>query len=444
MNEVKILLDPEKLPNQWYNILPDLPKPLPPPKDPDEGPSRMPILPKIFPKEILRQEMCSDRYIPIPDELRELYLYIGRPTPLYRAKRLEEYLNTPAKIYFKREDLSPAGSHKGNTSIAQAYIAKKEGYEELTTETGAGQWGSALAFACCLNKLKCRVFMARASYLSKPYRRFLMEMWGAKVFPSPSDQTEFGRKMLAQDPNHSGSLGIAISEAIEVAVGNVGKTAYSIGSAFNHVILHQTIIGQEVLMQFEQIGQEPDIMIGCAGGGSNFSGFTYPTVGKQLREGGNKRFIAVGASEIPKFTRYTTNHSIYRYDFGETSKVTPMLKMFSLGSDFIPPAIYAGGLRYHGYAPTLCLLIAEGAIEGIDYPQDYAFQAAKIFAETEGLISAPETAHAIAAAIDEARKCKKTGEKKIIAFNYSGHGLLDLQGYADTILKEQEATAKAS
>ena len=268
----------------------------------------------------------------------------------------------------------------------------------------------------------------------------MMEMYGAKVFPSPSNQTEFGRKMLAQNPNHPGSLGIAISEAIEVAVGNVGKTAYSLGSVFNHVILHQTIIGQEVMMQFEQIDQEPDVMIGCAGGGSNFSGFTYPALGKQLREGGNKRFIAVGSSEIPKFTKYAANHSIYQYDFGETSKVTPMLKMLSLGSDFIPPPIYAGGLRYHGYSPTLSLLLDEGAIEGVDYPQGDAFQAAKIFSETEGLIPAPETSHAIAATIDEAKKCKKTGEKKILAFNYSGHGLLDLEAYADVILKEK-ATA---
>lgn len=430
--EIKILLDPEELPKEWYNIVPDLPKPLPPPMDPPDGPSNIANLPKIFPKGILAQEMCSDRYVPIPEELRELYLYIGRPSPLYRAKRLEEYLNTPAKIYFKREDFSPTGSHKLNTALAQAFIAKQEGYERLTTETGAGQWGSALSLACCLNGLKCRVFMTRSSYITKPYRRILMELYGAEVFPSPSDQTEFGRKILAQNKDHPGSLGIAISEAIETALNDVGKTAYSLGSVLNHVLMHQTIVGLELIKQFEILDETPDIMIGCAGGGSNFAGFSYPSIGKQLKKGGNTRFIAVGAAEIPKFTK-----GEYRYDYGDAAKKTPLLKMYTVGHEFVPPPIYSGGLRYHGYAPTLCLLIHEGIVEGKEYTQEYAFNAAKIFAETEGLVPAPETSHAIAATIDEARKCKEKGEKKVIVFNYSGHGLLDLQGYDDIILKKK-------
>lgn len=418
------------MPREWYNILPDLPKPLPPPKDPEGMPSRLELLPKIFPKEILRQEMCQDRYVPIPEELLEAYLRMGRPTPLYRARRLERRLRTPAKIYFKREDLSPPGSHKPNTAVAQAFFAKNEGYERLTTETGAGQWGSALAYACCLFGLKCRVYMTRCSYLSKPYRRIVMELYGAEVYPSPSDRTEFGKKLLANDPNHPGSLGIAISEAIETALNDVGRTAYSLGSVLNHVLLHQTIVGLEALKQFEQIDESPDVMVGCAGGGSNFAGFTYPSVGKALREGKEIKFIAVGASEVPKWTK-----GEYRYEFGDTAKFTPMLKMHTVGYDFIPPPIYSGGLRYHGYAPTLSLLIEEGVIEGREYPQEKAFQAAKVFAETEGLIAAPETSHAIAAVIDEALKCKQTGEGKVIAFNYSGHGLLDLQGYDDVLLK---------
>jgi len=419
-NEVKVQLEPEELPKHWYNILPDLPHPLPPPTGPG-----LANLPKIFPKALLGQEMSQDRYVPIPDELRDLFLYIGRPTPLYRAKRLEAKLNTPAEIYFKREDGSPTGSHKLNTALAQAYYSKKEGYVGQTTETGAGQWGSALALADLLNDMKCTVFMCRSSYLSKPYRRLVMQMYGAEVHPSPSNRTKSGRAYYDKDQNHPGSLGLAISEAIEVALENEGKISYSLGSVLNHVMLHQSIIGQEAKKQFQKIGKVPYALIGCAGGGSNFSGFTFPFLPDKFSKKIDTRIIAVGASEIPKFSKPAP----YVYDYGDEAGFTPQLKMLSLGSKFIPPSIYSGGLRYHGYAPILSMLFMEKVIEGRDYSQEYAFECARLFAETEGLIMAPETAHAAAAAIDEAKEAKKHNEKRVIAFNYSGHGLLDLEGY---------------
>ena len=427
-----INLSIDEMPKDWYNIVPDLHRPLPPPMDPWNGPSKLELLPKIFMKEALRQEFTAKHFVHIPEALRELYVSVlGRPTPLCRATRLELYLKTPAKIYFKREDLTPTGSHKPNTALAQAFFAQKEGIEYLATETGAGQWGSALAFATSVVGLKCLVYMVRTSYMSKPYRRIVMELYGAEVVPSPSDRTEFGKKLIAENPNNPGSLGIAISEAIETTLNAVGRTAYAIGSTLNHVLLHQSIIGIETMKQFGIIDISPDIMIGCAGGGSNFAGFTFPAIGRQLERGGTTRFIAVGASEVPKWTK-----GQYRYDFPDSGNLTPMLKMHTVGHEYIPPSIYSGGLRYHGYSPILSLLVKDGIVEGKEYTQEKAFQAAKIFALTEGIITAPETAHAIAAVIDEAIECKRREESKVIVFNHSGHGHFDLKGYDDILLNK--------
>ncbi|MBI5253163.1 MAG: TrpB-like pyridoxal phosphate-dependent enzyme [Euryarchaeota archaeon] len=427
MEEIKVLLDMEDMPKKWYNILPDLPEPLLPPLHPA---TKQPVGPQdlapIFPMELIKQEVSQERYISIPEEVLEAYYRVGRPTPLYRARRLEKYLNTPAKIYYKREDVSFAGSHKPNTAIAQAYYNKKEGVERLATETGAGQWGSALSLGCALFGLKCIVFMVRVSYNQKPYRRILMELYGSKVLASPSKETEVGRKILAQNPEHSGSLGVAISEAIETAAKDE-KTKYSLGSVLNHVLLHQTVVGQEVIAQFEKIDATPDVMIGCVGGGSNFSGFMYPMLGKKLRkESDGTRFVGVEPVSCPSLTK-----GEYEYDFGDTAGLTPLIKMYTVGHDFIPPPIHAGGLRYHGDAPSLCLLVNKRIVEAVAYNQVEAFEAGVIFTKIEGICPAPETSHAIKAVIDEALKAKKTGERKVIAFNFSGHGLLDLQGYSD-------------
>lgn len=435
MEEIKVLLDMEEMPKKWYNILPDLPEPLPPPLHPA---TKQPVGPQdlapIFPMELIKQEVSQERYISIPEEVWEAYYRVGRPTPLYRARRLEKYLNTPAKIYYKREDVSFAGSHKPNTAIAQAYYNKKEGVERLATETGAGQWGSALSLGCAMFGLKCIVFMVRVSYNQKPYRRILMELYGSKVLASPSKETEVGRKILAQKPEHPGSLGVAISEAIETAVKDE-KTKYSLGSVLNYVLLHQTVVGQEVIAQFEKIDATPDVMIGCVGGGSNFSGFMYPMLGKKLRkESDGTRFIGVEPVSCPSLTE-----GEYRYDFGDTAGLTPLIKMYTVGHDFVPPPIHAGGLRYHGDAPSLCLLVNKGIVEAVAYNQVEAFEAGAIFTKTEGLCPAPETNHAIKAVIDEALKAKKTGERKVIAFNFSGHGLLDLQGYSDYLEGKLEA-----
>ncbi len=423
---VKVLLDPEELPRSYYNILPDLPVPLPPPIHPG---TKEPIGPEalapLFPMEIIRQEVSQNRLEPIPDELREAYLQLGRPSPLYRATRLEKALNTPARIYYKREDLSPTGSHKSNTAIAQAYFAMKEGVEALATETGAGQWGSALAHATNYFGLRCKVFMVRVSYDQKPYRKVMMKMFGAEVFPSPSDQTNVGRKFLAEDGDNPGSLGIAISEALEAAV--TGKnTKYSLGSVLNHVLMHQTVIGQETLAQFAKIDEEPDVMVGSVGGGSNFAGFTFPAIGERLRGKRETKFVAVEPSSVPSLTG-----GRYEYDFGDTAEMTPLLKMYTLGHGFVPPRIHAGGLRYHGAAPSVSLLLNEGVIEARAFDQVSTFEAGRLFAETEGLIPAPETSHAIKGVIELAREAKKAKEARVIAFNFSGHGLLDLQGYAD-------------
>jgi tryptophan synthase beta chain len=425
-SHVKVLLNLDELPTQYYNILPDLPVALPPPIHPaTKEPIGPEALAAIFPREIIRQEMSSNRYEPIPSEVQEAYLRLGRPTPLYRAHRLEKALNTPARIYYKREDLNPVGSHKPNTAIAQAYYAMKEGVGRLTTETGAGQWGSALAYATNYFGLKCTVFMVRVSYDQKPYRKHMMRMYGAEVFPSPSDRTNVGRKFLDDDGHSSGSLGLAISEALEAAVTGE-NTKYSLGSVLNHVLMHQTVIGQETLKQFAMIDETPDVMVGSVGGGSNFAGFTYPAIGERLKGKRDTRFVAVEPESVPSLTK-----GRYEYDFGDTGEMTPLLKMYTLGHLFVPPRIHAGGLRYHGAAPSLSLLLSEGIVEARSFNQLSTFEAGKMFAETEGVIAAPETCHAIKGAIELALEAKRTGEEKVIAFNFSGHGLLDMQGYAD-------------
>jgi tryptophan synthase beta chain len=425
MQKTKVELTQDELPRKWYNVQADLKKPLPPPLNPA---TNQPIGPEalaaVFPMELIKQEVSTERYIDIPDEVLQAYYLLGRPSPLQRAVHLENRLKTPAKIYFKREDLSPTGSHKPNTAFAQAYYNMKEGIEQLVTETGAGQWGSALSLACNYFGLKCKVFMVRVSYDQKPYRKFVMNVYGASVTPSPSNETEFGRKLLAQNPNHPGSLGIAISEAMEVAVKGGAKSKYSLGSVLNHVCMHQTIIGQETMMQFDKIDEKPDYMIGCVGGGSNFAGFTFPMIGEKLKGKSDTEFIAVEPTSVPSMTK-----GDYKYDFGDTAQMTPLLKMYTLGAGFIPPEIHAGGLRYHGAAPTLSALLDAKMITPVSFEQKECFDAGITFARSEGIIPAPESTHAIKAAIDLALEAKKKNEKKIIAFNLSGHGLLDLSGY---------------
>jgi pyridoxal-phosphate dependent TrpB-like enzyme len=429
----KVVLDVEEVPKRWYNILPDLPAPLPPALHPA---TRKPVAKAdwkpLFPDSLIDQEYSQERYIDIPDEVREALFAIGRPTPLHRAKRLEKYLGTPARIYFKREDLSPVGSHKPNTAIAQAYYNAIAGVEHLTTETGAGQWGSALSSACARFGLKCTVFMVRNSYESKPYRKYVMKMYGADVSASPSDKTNFGRHMNATDPTCPGSLGIAISEAIETAV-SCKNTKYSLGSVLNHVMLHQTVIGEEVKAQLAKIDEQPDLMIGCVGGGSNFAGFAFPFIRDRNQGKNNARFIAVEPESVPSLSGCATGQARYDYDFGDTAGMTPLLKMCTLGHEFIPQAIHAGGLRYHAMAPTVSLLYQEKVIEAEAVGQDATFRTGQLFAKTEGIIPAPESAHAICSTINHALECKKTGEEKVIVFNLSGHGLIDLQNYADML-----------
>ncbi|MDR0911421.1 MAG: TrpB-like pyridoxal phosphate-dependent enzyme [Methanobrevibacter sp.] len=420
----KIELPSDETPKEWYNINPDLPLELPMPIDSEDG-KQVESLPIIFTQAVLEQEMSMERYIKIPKEVREIYQRIGRPTALYRAKTLEEKLNTPAKIYFKREDSSPVGSHKFNSAIAQAYYAKKEGVERLTTETGAGQWGSALALACSMMGIECDVYMVKVSYNQKPFRKTVMETYKGNIYASPSDNTEVGRKILKETPEHPGSLGIAISEAIEVALEDE-KTKYSLGSVLNHVMLHQTVIGQELKKQLEIAEEEPDTYIACVGGGSNFAGSMYPTIKDKIDGKIDADIIAVEPSSTPSLTQ-----GKYEYDFGDTMGFTPMLKMFTLGHDFVAPSVHAGGLRYHGMSPQVSVLKQAGIIEARSVHQEEIFKAAQLFANTEAIIPAPESSHAIKIAIDEARKAKETGEEKTIVFNLSGHGLLDLQGYAD-------------
>lgn len=419
----KIFLPESEIPQRWYNILPDLPEPLPPPINPaTKEPLKPEELAKIFPMELIKQEASQERWIEIPDELLRVYR-MWRPTPLYRAYELEKALKTPARIYYKNEGVSPPGSHKPNTAVAQAYFNKKEGIKRLTTETGAGQWGSALAFACNLFGLECTVYMVRVSYEQKPYRKIMMQTWGATVYPSPTNLTNSGRAILQEDPDSPGSLGVAISEAVEDAATH-DDTNYSLGSVLNHVILHQTIIGLEAEKQLQIAGEKkPDIVIGCVGGGSNFGGITMPFVRRRL-QGEDIRFIAVEPSACPSITK-----GLYRYDYGDVAGLTPLLMMHTLGHKFIPPKLHAGGLRYHGMAPIISFLAKKGIVEAVSYNQNPVFESAILFAKTEGIIPAPETAHAIKAVIDEAIKCRETGEEKCILFNFSGHGHFDLSAY---------------
>ncbi len=420
----KVVLPESELPKAWYNILADLPSPPPPPLHPG---TKQPIGPSdlepLFPREVILQEVSTERWIEIPEPVRDVYR-LWRPTPLIRARRLEAALRTPARIYYKYEGTSPAGSHKPNTAVAQAFYNKQAGVRRLTTETGAGQWGSALAMACRMFGLDCTVYMVRVSYRQKPYRRILMETWGAEVVPSPSDRTRAGRAILEQAPDSPGSLGIAISEAVEDAATHE-DTKYSLGSVLNHVLLHQTVIGLEAKRQMELFDDYPDVVIGCIGGGSNFAGLSFPFLHDKLR-GRAVRVVAVEPTACPTLTK-----GQYLYDFGDTARTTPLIKMYTLGHTFIPPGIHAGGLRYHGDAPTVCLLYQQGYVEAVAYPQRAVFEAAVTFARTEGVPPAPESAHAVKHAIDEAIACREAGESKAILFNLSGHGHFDLAAYEE-------------
>ncbi len=412
------------VPHYWYNIAADLPIPLPPVRDPYEGPSRIELLTKILPSTLIDQEFSGERWIRIPDEIRSVYERIGRPTPFRRAENLERYLGTKARIYYKFEGVLPSGSHKLNTAIAQAYYARQDGAKEVVTETSAGQWGLAVSIAAALLGMKAIIFMTRASYISKPQRRILMQVLGADVYPSPSNLTEFGKKLLEKDPNHPGSLGIAISESVEYVLQKPEERKYLPGSVMEFVLIHQTVIGLEVL---EQLPEEPDYMIACVGGGSNFGGFTYPIIGMKLREEGfeKTRFIAVESKAAPKLTC-----GKYMYDHPDTSGILPMIKMYTLGKDYVPPPIHAAGLRYHGAAPSLSILVKLGIVEAVAYEQEEVMKAAQIFAKTEGIIPAPESAHAIKAVIDIA---KKASPGTVIVFNLSGHGLLDTDAYSKVL-----------
>ena len=426
--DVKIILPDSELPTTWYNLLADLKEPLPPVLHPGTmqpiGPADLNV---IFPMGLIMQEVSPERHIPIPDEVRDIYK-MWRPTPLFRARRLEQALDTPAKIYYKYEGVSPVGSHKPNTAVAQAYFNKQEGIKRLATETGAGQWGSALSMACRFFDMECTVYMVKVSYHQKPYRRIMMETFGSKVYASPSTETNAGRGILAQDPNSPGSLGIAISEAVEDAATH-GDTNYSLGSVLNHVLLHQTVVGLETKKQMEMAGDYPDVMIGCVGGGSNFGGFVIPFLADKMSgKKPNLRAVAVEPEACPTLTR-----GIYTYDYGDTAKMAPVAKMYTLGHTFIPAGIHAGGLRYHGDSPLISALYNRKIIEAVAYHQIPVFEAAILFAQREGIIPAPESAHAVKAAIDEALKCKAAGQSKTILFNLSGHGYLDMQAYDDFI-----------
>ena len=422
-SQTKFVLSEDRIPRVWYNIAADLPWPPPPPLHPGTGQPIGPAdLAPLFPMALIGQEVSAEREIGIPDPVREAYA-LYRPSPLYRAHRLERALDTPAHIYYKYEGVSPAGSHKPNTAIPQAFFNREEGMRRLTTETGAGQWGSALAFAGALFGLEVKVYMVRASYDQKPYRRNLMEVYGASVVASPSPDTNYGRRVLAETPDSPGSLGMAISEAVEDAVGR-DDTHYSLGSVLNHVLLHQTVIGQEALEQMALAGEEPDTIIGCTGGGSNFAGLTFPFLGRQLRGEAAYRFIAVEPEAAPSLTR-----GVYAYDFGDTGRLTPLVKMHTLGHDFIPEPIHAGGLRYHGMAPLVSLLKERGLIEARAVHQRATFEAGVRFARVEGILPAPEPTHAIKVAIDEALRAKAEGRPTVILFNLCGHGHFDLSAY---------------
>src|SRR5881398_1945689 len=422
----RVSLSQEEIPTRWYNIQADLNEPLPPPLDPaTKQPINPQSLERIFAKELIRQEISSEQNITIPETVRDAYIQIGRPTPLVRARRLETFLRTPARIYYKAEYLSPTGSHKPNTAIAQAYYNSQQGTARLVTESGAGQWGSALALASAIFKLRCKVYMVRVSYNQKPGRRTMMETYGAEVTASPSGETKFGRSLLDQENDHPGTLGIAISEALEDTVTHE-DSRYCLGSVLNHVLLHQSIIGLEAKKQFESIDIEPDVIAGCIGGGSNFAGFAYPFMSDKLRGKSESEFVACEPKAVPSTTRGT-----YTYDFGDTGEMAPLLKMYTIGHKYASPPIHSGGLRYHGKAPSLCYLINKGHVKSVAYHQTEVFQAARTFARTEGVIPAPETAHCIKYIIDQAIQCKKTGEEKVLAFNNCGHGLLDIKAYED-------------
>ncbi len=425
METVKYTLTEQQMPTTWYNIQADLPAPVPPVLHPGTG---QPITPDdlapLFPMALIMQEVSQERTIEIPEEVQSIYRQ-WRPSPLYRARRLEQALDTPAKIYYKYEGVSPAGSHKPNTAVPQAYYNKQEGVKRLTTETGAGQWGSALAFAGALLGLEVLVFMVKISYQQKPYRHALMNAYGARVVPSPSTETQAGRAILAEHPDSTGSLGIAISEAVELAAQS-DDTKYALGSVLNHVLLHQTVVGLEAQTQLEMAGDYPDIIIGCTGGGSNFAGISFPFIGAKLRGERDVRVIAVEPAACPSLTR-----GIYAYDFGDTAHLTPLVKMHTLGSTFVPEGIHAGGLRYHGMAPLVSHVVQLGLAEPRAEPQLGCFAAGLTFARSEGILPAPEANHAIKAVIDEALRCKEEGVSKVILFNLCGHGHFDMQAYMD-------------
>jgi tryptophan synthase beta chain len=422
---IKYLLAEDHIPKSWYNLMADLPSPPPPPLHPGTlqplGPDD---LAPLFPMSLIMQEVSAEREIEIPGPVRDIYRQ-WRPSPLFRARRLEKVLDTPAKIYYKYEGVSPAGSHKPNTAVAQAFYNREAGIRKISTETGAGQWGSSLAFAGALFGIDVQVFMVRVSYDQKPYRRALMETYGARCIASPSMETSVGRAILAKSPDSTGSLGIAISEAVEVAAMR-DDTKYALGSVLNHVLLHQTVVGQEAMKQLEMAGDDPDIIIGCTGGGSNFAGIVFPFLGAQLRGGRKRRIIAIEPAACPSLTK-----GKYAYDFGDTGHLTPLVKMHTLGSTFIPPALHAGGLRYHGMAPLVSHIKALGLIEARAYKQTEVFEAGVQFARAEGIVPAPEANHAVKGAIDEALKCKQEGKSRTILFNLCGHGHFDMQAYTD-------------
>ena len=423
-DKTRFLLDETDLPKFWYNIQADSPLPPTPVLRPDTlEPVTPDFLSVLFPMELILQEVSSERYIPIPDEVRDVYkLY--RPTPLLRARRLEKALDTTAHIYYKNESVSPAGSHKPNTAIPQAFFNKAAGTRALATETGAGQWGSALASACSFFGLELEVYMVKVSYQQKPYRRVMMETYGAQVFASPTDRTNYGRSVQKDDPNSPGSLGIAISEAVEAAATSGGKKKYSLGSVLGHVLTHQSVIGEEALKQMDLANEYPDVVIGCVGGGSNFAGIAYPFLRENLKNGRHTRLLAVEPTAAPSLTK-----GVYAFDYGDSAKMAPIVKMHSLGHSFLPPSIHAGGLRYHGMAPSLSAFYDAGLIQAVAVKQKPTFEAAVQFARSEGIVPAPESAHAIRAAIDEALDAKVKGEKRVILFNLSGHGHFDLSAY---------------
>ncbi len=420
----KYFLSEDEMPRTWYNILADMPNPPAPPLHPG---TKQPVTPDdlapLFPMALIQQEVSTEHYIEIPDPVRQVYAQ-WRPSPLYRARRLEKALDTPARIYYKYEGVSPVGSHKPNTSVPQAFYNREEGVKKLSTETGAGQWGSALAMAGAFFGMEVEIFMVKISYEQKPYRRSMMQTYGGVVHASPSNLTDAGRSILAKNPENMGSLGIAISEAVEVAAKSGGTTKYALGSVLNHVMLHQTVIGEEALLQMAQAGDYPDVVVGCIGGGSNFSGIAFPFIGESLRKGLKTRFLAAEPMACPSLTR-----GVYAYDFGDTVGMTPLMKMHTLGHDFMPPSIHSGGLRYHGMSPLVSQLHHEGIIEAQAYYQNPVFEAAVTFARSEGIVPAPEAGHAVRAAINEALQAKEEGRERVILFNLCGHGFLDMSAY---------------